>query len=96
MPTSKTTQKKTRLAQELTLEELYDALMYEVEPELTFDAMQYVNDWYLGETLEEKSVRMARYERAFEIVEERMKKLMTSWEDELISVKNKILASQNK
>ena len=86
----------TSLAQELTLEELYDALMFEVEPELTLDAMQYVNDWHFGETLDEKTVRMARYERAFEIVEERMKKLMCAWEYELVSVKNKILAKKNK
>ena len=83
----------TSLAQELTLEQLYDALMYEVEPELTMDSMQYLDAWYVGETDGEHVLRMYRYERAFSIVDERMKTMLSTWKEELSSIKERILLS---
>lgn len=84
------------MAQDLTIQELYDGLMMEVEPELTLDAMQYINDWHQGESFLEKSVRLGHYEHCFGVVEDRMGQLLTTWEDQVKQIKNQVLASKNK
>ena len=83
--------KDTTLAQESSMQELYDALMQEVEPELTFDAMQYLDSWYAVETDDERDVRMTRYEQAFALVHERMSTLVSTWKHDLEKIKRMVM-----
>jgi hypothetical protein len=49
-----------------TGQELFDAIMGRIEPELTSTAAAQVAEKYKSETAEERKVRMQRYELAFE------------------------------
>lgn len=47
-------------------EEFYDALMAQIEPELTSTELPLLEARYAGETPEHKEARQARYDAAFE------------------------------
>jgi hypothetical protein len=53
-----------------TGQELYDALMGHIEPELTTEGQETLAEKYKGETPEEQEERKKRYELAFERYEQ--------------------------
>ena len=73
------------------MEEVYDALMQEVEPELTIDSMQYHEEWFVDEAPEETAVRHARYEKAFDVVEDRLSQVVSVWKNDLQKFRTKVM-----
>ena len=46
-------------------DEIYDALMADIEPDLITTNLPHLDEKYAGETPEQKAARMARYEAAY-------------------------------
>ena len=53
-----------------TGQEIFDAIMGHIEPELTTEGLKATVETYKNETLEERKVRKQRYELAFERYEQ--------------------------
>ncbi len=87
------TQKTTVLDQE-HIEALYDAIMREIEPELLTDMIPYLDELYAYETPEEKQLRAERYERAYELFEQRFQTFAESWMKELQTLKKTMTRSK--
>lgn len=51
---------------DLTPEQVYDAIMREIEPDLTTDRQPQLEQLYAGETPEQATERFERYARAYE------------------------------
>ncbi len=77
------------------LQNLYDALMRQVEPELTSDLIDDVEFFYLDETPEERSERMEHYREALHIVEERFEAIVGAWREELLAMKKKFMKKKD-
>ncbi len=78
------------------LEQLYNALMLEIEPELMTDMVPELEEIYAGETDEERKERGDRYAAAFELFAERFSKILDLWKEELHKFKEKALAEFQK
>ncbi len=63
---------------------LYDAIMAEIEPELTSQMAPTLKERYQRETTAEKAERMARYEQAFALFDEMVPKVMSMFEDDAL------------
>lgn len=63
---------------------LYDAIMAEIEPELTSTMAPTLKQRYRHETAPEKAARMARYEEAFALFDEMVPKVMAMFEDDAL------------
>lgn len=72
---------------------LYDALMWEIEPELTAGVIPHLDAFYSGETNEERHERAARYERAFKEFEKRWGELVAAWKEEMQGYRKEALQS---
>jgi len=77
----------------LALEEIYNMLMYDIEPELMTDMLPELAEIYAGETEEERAERGERYARAFETFTERFAQILDLWKEELLAFKEKALAA---
>ena len=70
------TPKKTPPKKDETLEtfqEIYNLFMLEHEPDLVTDVVEALDELYVGETPEERTVRYDRYAKALELFQERYK-----------------------
>lgn len=74
------------------LEQLYNALMLEIEPELVTHIVPDLDEIYAGETPEERKERGNRYAEAFELFAERFSKILDLWKEEVQMFKEKALA----
>lgn len=59
--------------------QVYDALMYDIEPELLTDNLQHLDEKYADETAEGRAMRYKRYEKAFATYDA----VFTKWIDDL-------------
>lgn len=66
-----------------TVEELYDLIMYDIEPELLSSVLPGLEELYKDETKEQHDERMARYRMAFALFYERFDMLLSIWKEEL-------------
>jgi hypothetical protein len=74
--------------------ELYDALMAQIEPELTSVMLPRLDELYADETPEEKAARGDRYKKAFALFEERFGSLVATWRGELQTLKRSAVLGQ--
>jgi hypothetical protein len=70
-------------ARDWSAEQLYDIIMYEIEPELLSTMIPLLPDLYRGESASQHEARMERYRQAFRIFTERFEKLLVLWKGEL-------------
>jgi hypothetical protein len=94
MPSNKTQKGKTasRTPQPQQLQELYDLLMAQIEPELVTAEISYLDFYYFGEMEDDRNKRMERYAKAFVLLEERMGVLFKQWEKNIGDYKRKVVA----
>ena len=86
-------QKSKKQQGSLTLEEIYNALMYDIEPELMTDMIPELDEIYANETEEEREERAERYARAFEMFSDEFENILALWKTELLTFKKQALAS---
>lgn len=58
-------------------------LMEQIEPDLTSVRVEALDFVYAGESEEQHAARMARYEKAFALLDERVKTLFGAWQKEI-------------
>lgn len=73
--------------------ELYDAIMGQIEPELTTAGLATLDQLYADETPEQKKQRAARYNAAFAEYEKRFKQYNTDWLGQFTAFQRQALAS---
>ena len=71
------------------IEDLYNLLMVEIEPDLTTDMLPLLNEKYEGETAEDRKARSERYAEAFEEFAIRFDKAMAIWKEQILKLKEK-------
>lgn len=67
----------------MTGEEFYDSVMSQIEPELVSSQLPLLDARYAGESDEQKAVRQARYDKAFEEFDRRAAEEMAGLEHEV-------------
>jgi hypothetical protein len=80
-------------AGEWTMRDIYDMLMFDIEPELMTDMLTTLEDIYKGETRSQRKKRMQRYAEAFHEFGERFALLMELWKGEIHVFKENALKS---
>lgn len=78
--------------------ELYNALMFDIEPELCTWSLPTLSTRYANETDDQYKKRMERYAKAIEIFGKKFSAAMTIWKDELAALQRdaaEILRSQS-
>lgn len=80
---------KTDTAGTFAIEDLYDLLMVEIEPDLTTDMLPLLDEMYAGETEEERKNRSERYAEAFQEFAVRFDKAMAIWKEQILKFKEK-------
>jgi len=78
---SKNTQQNQQLDWSVT--DLYDMLMYDIEPELMTESLPELDALYAGETPEEHKERMQRYADSLDSFNDRFTLLMDAWKIEI-------------
>lgn len=71
---------------------IYDMLMYEIEPDLMSETIPFLDEFYEGETNEERVARGQRYVLAFEEAKRRFMLLIENAKHELTLVKKNQLS----
>ncbi len=66
----------------------YDAIMREIEPELTSDQLALLEERSAADTPEQKAERQARYKAAFEVFDRRFDQEMTTLERQVHTFKS--------
>ena len=61
--------------QPLAPEELYDEIMGQIEPDLTAARIEHLDEFYAGETPDQRAARFAAYDQAFTIFDEVLEKM---------------------
>lgn len=74
-------------------QELYDAIMSGIEPELTTAGLETLEEKYVNETEEEKAVRSAKYDAAFLEYDKRFQEYNDEWVARLRTYKRTAIAS---
>ena len=69
--------------QDLSMEQIYDLLMAEIEPELLTCMLPYLDKLYPKEAKQEHELRMHRYAKAMQIFGQRFEALMKVWKEQL-------------
>jgi len=82
--------KQTQDASKMSMREIYDLLMYDIEPDLATENIKYLDSVYEGETEDEREIRLERYRYAFEIFYDRFEILMKLWKKELVKGKKEM------
>lgn len=75
---------------------LYDALMAQIEPELTMENVAFLSNFYDGETSLEAKARLERYEQAFKTFAELWTDFIALCELEMTSLHQSVLADAKK
>lgn len=70
---------------------LYDAVMAEVEPDLTRANLPTLQKKYKRETPEQRHERAERYAAAYLEWQDRLKKILALWEKELLKYRDGVL-----
>ena len=73
-----------------SVEELYDLLMYDIEPELISSMLPHLDQLYEGEMPDQHEVRMEHYRQSFLLFYERFDMLLTLWKDELEAFRKEV------
>jgi len=71
------------------IEDLYNLLMVEIEPDLTTDMLPLLSEMYEGESAENRKARSERYAEAFEEFAIRFDKAMAIWKEQIHKFKEK-------
>jgi hypothetical protein len=71
-------------------EEIYDALMREIEPDLVSETIGSIDTLYPGETEEERDARMKQYALAFVIFDETLEEYELEKKEEIHRIKNEM------
>lgn len=83
----------TTTVQNPMMEEIYNLLMAQIEPELTTDMLPQLAAMYPGETPAEWKQRQERYQRAFALYEERFAALMDMWKQDIEHARDALVSS---
>ena len=75
-----------------TIEDIYNMLMFDIEPELMTNILPDLEELYPNESEEEKKERLARYAKAFEEFTMKFEEFMGAWKEQLHDFKKNILA----
>ena len=70
-----------------SMEDTYNLLMWEIEPDLTTVMLPHLDEIYEGETKKEQKNRLTWYAQAFEIFQERFALFMDVWKEGLKEVR---------
>ena len=65
------------------MQEIYDLLMFDINPELMSDMITLLPEIYKGESKEQHAERMEHYQESFEIFYQRFDMLLSLWKNEL-------------
>ncbi len=76
-----------------TMQSIYDALMFEIEPELTSAMLPELDLLYKDETPQERKARAARYAQALRECAGRFSLLLGTWKDTLVGFKDGVIQS---
>lgn len=87
---SKQTKAKPQV-QQWTMQEIYDLLMFDIEPELLSDMIGKLPEIYAGESGERHAERMERYREAFAVFYQRFDMMLTLWKVDLDVFKKEIM-----
>ncbi len=79
----------------LNISMIYDAVMAEIEPDLTMKMLPVLDDLYKNETKKQRRKRYERYSRALEIFNDRWQTAVKSWKDTLHSARD-VIVTQSK
>lgn len=85
MPSKPTPNLSAIPGESVSMEEIYNLIMGEIEPELTTYILPFLDGWYQSETVEEKQDRVARYERAFEEFQRRFSQFMQAGRERVLA-----------
>ncbi len=73
------------------LQDLYDLLMFNIEPELMSAIVPQLETLYANETKAEQKKRLKRYQKALKLFDERFGKLFEEWKTQLLARKDEII-----
>lgn len=73
------------------MEDVYNLLMREIEPELMTVHLPELEMWYAGESAEERKARLLWYQAALVLCFERIEKLLDEWKEKLVALKRQAL-----
>lgn len=73
------------------LEQLYNVLMWEIEPEMTTWVLPDLDSLYKNETPEERSVRYSWYATALELFSERFTEFINQYKSQIQVVKKHLI-----
>ncbi|MBU0458452.1 hypothetical protein KJ652_03440 [Patescibacteria group bacterium] len=77
---------KQKQEPEMTMEDLYNFIMEEIEPELTTFNIPTLDELYKDESKKERKKRLERYKAAMEDCMKRMDEAFAAWEDDFNGV----------
>ncbi len=78
-------------AGELTIEDIYNLLLAEIEPDLTTHMIPMLDGLYEGESEKEKKRRGKRYAKAFKVFAKRFERAMSLWKQAFLDARKKVL-----
>lgn len=84
--TQKNPQDQGQPEPQFNVRELYNVMMYEIEPDLITDIIPHLDEIYKGETEKQTQQRRERYVKAFEVFFRRFRELTDTWEQEMVSL----------
>lgn len=96
MHTSTATQDFGSIPGDLRLEELYDVIMENIEPDLTSKNIGTLDEKYKDETPEQKKARGLRYAEAFALFEQAFAAMTHAWEEGMGAYRQDALAISRK
>ena len=72
-------------------EQIYNLIMEQIEPDLTTDMLEILDDLYEGEPDEERAEREARYQEAFAEFETQYKVFVDGWQGHYFALRKKAM-----
>lgn len=76
---------------DLLMQDIYDLLMFPIEPELTTDMIPELDHLYKDETPEQRKERAERYAHAYEVFQDRFDEFTQLWKGNLRELKEEIM-----
>jgi hypothetical protein len=80
----------------MTMEDIYNLLMVEIEPDLTTLMIPMLDEIYRDESAKEKKRRTKRYQKAFKKFEKRYAKAMKIWKNRVLAFRDAALGLARK
>lgn len=74
-----------------TAEEIYNTLMFDIEPDLVTSVVPHLDEIYMNETSEEHAARSERYKRAFAEYGRRHDMFTALWNEEVEDYRDTVL-----